>query len=173
MRLQVYEPAPTGGFNTGSAQRPATGHERKPAAATTSVEMVANLPANATPPTNPTFDPLDPTSYNSATSLTVYDSLGAAHTGTLYFTKTANAERVELPSCMSTATQSAHRRRWSTRTLERSLRLPADGEITFPAYTPATGAAPSRSRSTWRGRRSTARRSASTRSRRTATPPVA
>ena len=51
-----------------------------------------NLPANATPPAGRApFDPTDPNTFNQATSLTLYDSLGAAHTGTLYFVKTANA----------------------------------------------------------------------------------
>ena len=60
------------------------------------VEMLMNLPANATVPVNATFDPADPTSFNHATSLTVYDSLGAAHTGTMYFVKTATAGDWEL-----------------------------------------------------------------------------
>lgn len=36
-----------------------------------------------------TFNPLDPTTYNNSTSLTVYDSLGASHVASLYFQKTA------------------------------------------------------------------------------------
>lgn len=36
-----------------------------------------------------TFNPLDPATYNSSTSLTVYDSLGASHIASLYFQKTA------------------------------------------------------------------------------------
>ena len=50
-----------------------------------------NLPAERRRPRTATFDPADPTSYNNATSLTVYDSLGAAHTATLYFIKDAAA----------------------------------------------------------------------------------
>jgi flagellar hook protein FlgE len=53
------------------------------------MEMVLNLPSDADLPTNPAFDPIDTESYNRATSLTVYDSLGAAHTGTVYFQKSA------------------------------------------------------------------------------------
>src|SRR5574340_393169 len=45
----------------------------------------ANLDSRAATPINPVFNPLDPTSYNSSTSLTVYDSLGANHVGSLYF----------------------------------------------------------------------------------------
>lgn len=36
-----------------------------------------------------TFNPLDPTTYNNSTSLTVYDSLGASHVASLCFQKTA------------------------------------------------------------------------------------
>ena len=77
-RLQVYPPTATG-FNTGALAdlRLVTG-ESAPSA-TTSAEIAANLPANAAVPVNGTFDPTDPTSYNNATSMTIYDSLGAAH----------------------------------------------------------------------------------------------
>jgi flagellar hook protein FlgE len=37
----------------------------------------------------PAFNPADPASYNGSTSTTVYDSLGNAHTTTMYFRKTA------------------------------------------------------------------------------------
>lgn len=88
-RLQVYPPAPNGGFNTGALTdlRLLTGES--PPNATTKVEMILNLPADTALPQKPVFDPSDTDSYNRATSLTVYDSLGAAHTGTVYFQKTA------------------------------------------------------------------------------------
>ena len=93
-RLQSFPPTPQGGFDTGSLQdlRLVTGES--PPTATTSVSMVLNLPANAPQPTVPTFSPSDPDSYNHSSSMTVYDSLGAAHTATVYLNKTANAERV-------------------------------------------------------------------------------
>jgi flagellar hook protein FlgE len=52
---------------------------------TANVVLGANLDSRAATPVNPTFNPIDPTSYNSSTSLTVYDSLGASHVGSLYF----------------------------------------------------------------------------------------
>ena len=83
--LQVYAPTANGGFNTTSLTicsfRPATARRRPPRPRT----MVFNLPANATPPTDAPFSPTDPNSYNQSTSLTVYDSLGAAHTASMYF----------------------------------------------------------------------------------------
>ncbi|MDO8349539.1 MAG: flagellar hook protein FlgE [Gallionella sp.] len=56
----------------------------KPNATTTAV-MGANLDSRATVPFTAVFDAADPTSYNSSTSLSVYDSLGASHVGTMYF----------------------------------------------------------------------------------------
>ncbi|MCF6753208.1 flagellar hook protein FlgE [Stutzerimonas degradans] len=50
--------------------------------AVASVESIA-LPAAAL-----TFDPADPTTYNSSTSLNIYDSQGNAHVMTQYFVKT-------------------------------------------------------------------------------------
>jgi flagellar hook protein FlgE len=138
-RLQVFEPSPAGGFNTGSLGdlRLLTGES--PPNATTLVETIANLPANASQPINGTFDPADSTSYNSATSLTVYDSLGAAHTATLYFVKTAVPNEWNTRLYVDgTAVGGAQTLQYSDTGL---LVAPAGGDIAFPAYVPATGAA--------------------------------
>ena len=92
-RLQVYgavqgvNGATT--FNTGvleDLQLPTV-----PSAPQASTELVAGLNLNSTDAVPAlAFDPLDPTSYNSSTSTTVYDSLGNKHTTTMYFRKTAN-----------------------------------------------------------------------------------
>jgi flagellar hook protein FlgE len=58
-------------------------------AATTTVDVQANLDASAGIPTAP-FSTTDATSYNNSTSLTVFDSLGSPHLSTMYFTKTAD-----------------------------------------------------------------------------------
>lgn len=55
-----------------------------PPAASTTANFGLNLPANATPPTG-TFSPTNPTTYNSSTSMSLYDSLGNSHTMTMYF----------------------------------------------------------------------------------------
>ncbi len=52
---------------------------------TANVVVGANLDSRASTPVNPTFSPSDPTTYNNSTSMTVYDSLGASHIGSLYF----------------------------------------------------------------------------------------
>ncbi len=49
------------------------------------ITVGANLDSRAVVPINTAFDPSDPTSYNNSTSLTVYDSLGVDHIGSLYF----------------------------------------------------------------------------------------
>ena len=138
-RLQVYPPLANGGFNTGGlTDLNLTTNESAPQA-TTNVSLTANLPADATVPTG-AFNPADPNSYNDTTSLTTYDSLGAAHTSSLYFIKgaAANAWTVQLyvdgnavgtPQALDYSNTGA-------------LTAPASGQITFPAYTPATGAAP-------------------------------
>jgi flagellar hook protein FlgE len=72
--------------------------------------------------------------------MTVYDSLGAAHTATVYLSKTAAdnvwEQRLYVDGNAVGAVQ----------TLEYSnvgtLVTPATGEITYPPYTPTTGAAP-------------------------------
>ena len=55
------------------------------------VVVGANLDALAAVPLSPVFNPIDPTSYNNSTSMTVYDSLGASHLASLYFQRQAVA----------------------------------------------------------------------------------
>jgi flagellar hook protein FlgE len=87
-RLQIYPPSATGGFNTGSLTDLRLLAGESAPNATSNLELVLNLPADTPVPTNMPFDPADTRTYNRATSLTLYDSLGAAHTGTVYFQKT-------------------------------------------------------------------------------------
>jgi flagellar hook protein FlgE len=138
-KLQVYAPLPTGGFNTGGlANLVLTTNESAPQA-TSTAQVTATLPANASPPVTTTFNPSDPTSYNNTTSLTVYDTLGSAHTQSLYFVKTAN------PNEWTVQTYIDGNAVGGPQTLDYSntgtLTSPANGQIALPAYTPATGAA--------------------------------
>jgi flagellar hook protein FlgE len=138
-RLQVYPPLANGGFNTGGlTDLNLTTNESAPQA-TTNVSLTATLPANATPPVG-AFNPANPDSYNDTTSLTTYDSLGAAHTSSLYFVKgaTANDWSVQL-YVDGNAVGTPQALDYSSSGV---LTTPAGGQITFPAYTPATGAAP-------------------------------
>jgi flagellar hook protein FlgE len=139
-RLQVYPPGTNGQFNTGALSDMQLVTSESAPAATTTVDVTLNLPANAAQPTVAVFDPANVNSYNSATSLTTYDSLGAAHTATMYFTKTAN------PNEWTTQLFVDGNAVGTAQTLEYdntgALIDPAGGTITFPSYTPATGAAP-------------------------------
>jgi flagellar hook protein FlgE len=82
--LQVYAPTTTGSFNTTSLTNLVIPTGDSKPSATTASSMTFNLPANATAPTVP-FSPATAASYNQSTSLTVYDSLGAAHTASMYY----------------------------------------------------------------------------------------
>ena len=138
-RLQVYPPSADGQFNTGALTDIQLTTSESAPAPTTNVDVTLNLPANAAQPTVATFDPANVNSYNNATSLTTYDSLGAAHTATMYFVKTAN------PNEWTTQLYVDGNAVGTAQTLEYdttgALIDPASGQITFPAYTPATGAA--------------------------------
>jgi flagellar hook protein FlgE len=137
-RLQVYPPLASGGFNTGGlGDLSLTTGESAPQA-TTSADVTLNLPASADVPATATFDPSDATSYNNATSLTVYDSLGAAHTATLYFVKQADPNEWETRLYVDGAAVGGPET--LTYTAAGELDTPAGGEIAFDTYTPATGA---------------------------------
>ena len=86
--LQVYAPTAAGGFNTTSLTNLLIPTGDSAPAATTTATMSLNLPANATAPADAPFSPAIANSYNQSTSLTVYDSLGAAHTASIYFVNT-------------------------------------------------------------------------------------
>jgi flagellar hook protein FlgE len=137
--LQVYPPLATGGFNTGAlANLSVTTNESAPQA-TTTASIVANLNAGASAHADATFSPTDPNSYTNTTSLTTYDSLGAAHTATLYFIKGAAANTYNAQLYVdgnAVGTPQA-----LTYSNSGALTTPANGQVTFPAYTPATGAA--------------------------------
>ena len=90
-RLQVYQPTAGGTFNTTTPTDLQLVTNDSAPQATGLATVVFNLPADVPVPTVPVFDPAVPGSYNHSTSLTVYDSLGAAHTASMYFVKTAAA----------------------------------------------------------------------------------
>ena len=107
-RLQAYPTTANGGFNTGALADIQLVTSESAPAATTEAEVVLNLPANATPPVTSPFDPADIKTYNHATSLTTYDSLGAAHTSTLVFHQDGDDEPMEHSTVCR-----RHRRRYA------------------------------------------------------------
>ena len=138
-RLQVYPPLAGGLFNTGGLTDLSLTTGVSAPNPTTNVDLTLNLPASAAAPATAVFNPADPTSYNNTTSLTVYDTLGAAHTASLYFIKgaTANnwATRLYVDGTAVGGAQAL------VYTNAGALTTPASGQINFGAYTPATGAA--------------------------------
>jgi flagellar hook protein FlgE len=138
-RLQVYQPTAFGTFNTTTpADLQLVASDSAPQA-TGNVTVVYNLPANAAVPVTAVFDPAVPSSFSHSTSLTMYDSLGAAHTASVYFVKAAAANTWDSRLYVDgTAVGPAQPLVYSN---TGSLTTPANGMITFPAYTPTTGAA--------------------------------
>ena len=138
-RLQVYPALAGGGFNSGGLSDLRLQTTDSAPAATANVEYVLNLPANATAPPVAVFNPTDPNSYNQATSLTLFDSLGATHTGTMYFVKTATANQWSTRLAIDgTMVGGATVLQYSNTGL---LTAPVGGQVAFPNYTPSTGAA--------------------------------
>jgi flagellar hook protein FlgE len=87
-RLQVYPANGAGGFDTSALADLKLVTSQSNATATSQVTMASNLPASATVPTG-AFSTADSTTYNNATPVTVYDSQGGSHQGTVYYVKTA------------------------------------------------------------------------------------
>jgi flagellar hook protein FlgE len=138
-RLQVYQPTALGTFNTTTpADLQLVASDSAPQATATST-IVYNLPANASVPATAVFDPAVPGSFNHSTSLTMYDSLGAAHTGSVYFVKSGAANSWSARLYIDgTAVGPAQAMVYSN---TGQLTTPASGILSFPAYTPTTGAA--------------------------------
>jgi len=137
-RLQAYPYAGSGLFNTGTPVDLQLTTGANPPAATTNAEFGINLPADAPVPINPVFDPADPSSFNHTTSITVYDSLGAAHTATVYFIKDAAANtwntEVEIGGTAVAGTSQI------IFNPDGSLNTPAGGLMPLAPYDPGTGA---------------------------------
>lgn len=86
-KLQVYPSNGIGGFDTSTLTDLKLVTAQSNAKATSTVTMTSNLPASAAVPAVP-FSTTDSTSYNDATPVTVYDSQGGSHQGTVYYAKT-------------------------------------------------------------------------------------
>lgn len=139
-RLQVF-PAISGttSFNTGTLSDLQLSTDSNPPAATSKVSVALNLPANAAQPANTTFSASDATSYNQTTSATIYDSLGAPHTQTMYFVKDATAGQWTV----HTVVDGTEVGTGDTLAFDSSgtLTTPAGGQIALSTYTPANGGA--------------------------------
>ena len=135
--LQIYPPNGAGGFDTSTLSNLQLTAAQSNAKPTSLVTMTSNLPANATVPVNP-FSTTDATSYNAATPVTVYDSQGGSHQGTVYYVKTAtNSWNAKLyVDGNSAGTQPV------TFDTNGNLLTPAGGNLAFTPLNLGNGSAP-------------------------------
>jgi flagellar hook protein FlgE len=144
-RLQVFPPtvSATGqvtGFNNGQLSDLRLALGESPPLASSEVEIGTNLPADANPPLLAPFDPADAQTYNFATTVTVYDSLGVSHNATFYYVKTANPGEWEMHTHIDgTAVSGPDLLQYGP---AGELVAPATGNFTLPPYTPTSGANP-------------------------------
>jgi flagellar hook protein FlgE len=139
-RLQVFPALSNGTFDNSTLTDLQLLTSQNAARATSAVQMSLNLPSDAVAPATP-FDPFnDPTSYNQATPFTAYDSLGATHSGTVYFVKdpAANVWNANLyvDGVSTGASQPV------TFNSSGALVAPANGKLAFPAVTVSPGSNP-------------------------------
>jgi len=88
-RLTGYQASAAGILNKGSAQDIRVDASDLTPSATTEIETKVNLDSRSSVLTEAGFDPDDPTTYHNSTAISVYDSLGNAHTVQSFYVKTA------------------------------------------------------------------------------------
>lgn len=139
-RLQIFPVTTNGTYNTGTLSDLQLATNDAAPQATTTTDFGINLPADAQPPPVAVFDPNNASTYNHSTAITIYDSLGATHTATAYFVKTATPNQWDARFYVDgTAVGGANTMTFSN---AGALTVPATGAFTLPPYTPSSGAAP-------------------------------
>jgi flagellar hook protein FlgE len=138
-RLQVYPAKDATTFDLGRFQDLQLTTDTSPPIATTGVDMAINLPSGTQPPFASPFDPNDPATYNQSTSTVAYDSKGVAHSTRYYFSKTAAGwdAHITIDGNFYDPTAQSF-----TFDASGKLATPANGILTFAAYTPVNGALP-------------------------------
>ncbi|MEO0574602.1 MAG: flagellar hook protein FlgE [Pseudomonadota bacterium] len=140
LRVQSYPVGADGLFNTGNLTDLQLNTGANPPNASENVSFGINLPANETQPINPVFDPDDASSFNYTTAVTVYDTLGAAHTATSYFIKGANPNEWTVQTTIDgNVVGAAQPFEFGS---DGRLTLPVGGAIALAAYDPGNGADP-------------------------------
>jgi flagellar hook protein FlgE len=145
-RLQVFQPTASGTFNTTTLTDLQLVSGDSAPNATTTAQLVYNLPANAAPPAG-AFNPTDSTSYNQSTSLTLYDSLGAAHTASMYFVNTgANTwdayEYIDAKPVNATPVALTYNANGVFSSVVDAAGGTNISAVSFGTYAPTTGASP-------------------------------
>ncbi|MBO9495250.1 flagellar hook protein FlgE [Thalassotalea sp. G20_0] len=122
MNLQGYSADASGNILAGTQTDLKIAQSTMPAQATSQVSSAANLDARASLLTG-TIDNSDPGTFNSTMAFDVNDSLGASHTVSLYFAKTAdNTWQVDLYFDNAV-----------TADLSQSISFNSDGSLATPA----------------------------------------
>ena len=138
--LQVYPPLATGGFNTGALSNLNLNTAESAPVATSSGNVILNLPSNATVPAQAPFDPNNAATFNQSTSTTVFDSLGNSFPATMFFSQTATPGVWNVNMTVN-GTQVG-----GTQTLTFSntgaVTAPPGGNLTFAGFQPTDGAEP-------------------------------
>jgi flagellar hook protein FlgE len=113
---------------------------------TTDAEFAFNLDSRLSPPVITPFDPTDAATFNSSTSLTIYDSLGNPHVMTQYFLKTATPNqwtmnvRIDGNQVGGTTVTPAEKSILFTFNSDGSLNSTNPATITIDNWQPGTGA---------------------------------
>jgi flagellar hook protein FlgE len=138
--LQVYPPLATGGFNTGALSNLNLNTAQSAPVATSTGNVILNLPSNATVPTQAPFDPTNSQTYTQSTSTTVYDSLGNSYPATFYFSQTATPGLWNVNMTVNGTAVGG------TQTLTFSntgaVTAPPNGNVNFAGFDPTDGAQP-------------------------------
>lgn len=139
--LQVYPPLATGGFNTGALSNLNLNTAQSSPLATSSGNVILNLPSNATVPPQAPFDPNNSATFSQSTSTTVFDSLGNSFPATFFFSQTA-APGVWNVNMTVGGTQVAATPPTLTFSDTGAVTAPPGGNVTFAGFQPTDGAAP-------------------------------
>jgi flagellar hook protein FlgE len=140
-RLQVFPALDPAGnsFNTGTPSDLQLVTSDAPPQASTNVDALLNLNADAAILGAGAIDPAVPSSYSYSSTLTVYDSLGAPHTATTYFRRTGNLTWdtrlvIDGDAAQTTGVQ--------TLTFNSTGQLTTAMPVNYGAFTPTNGADP-------------------------------
>ena len=136
-KLQVYPPNGAGGFDTSTLGNLQLNSAEGNAKATGLISVSSNLPSSSAAPTA-AFSPGDSTTFNDATPVTVYDSQGGAHQGTVYYVKTATNS---WDAHVFVDGQDAGKQSLTFDT-SGNLATPANGKLSFNPVTLGNGSSP-------------------------------
>lgn len=138
-RLQTYPvlDQAAGTFNRGALGPLQLSTTESAPQATSGVDAEINLASNADDLTAIPFSTTDPSSYNFTTSMTLYDSLGGAHVGTLFF---RNVGALSWESYLAVDGTQVGAAQAMTFNADGSLATPV-APVNYGSYVPSNGAA--------------------------------